>query len=246
MSDKRKGTWNWKLSAILLILGIVILNLSSTQMYGHASELTTFKVEPETSTGQVGDFITVAVNVYDAADLWAWQIEMEWDPLVLDYVSITFGDFLAGQPDGTVNYADETNVMYGLVLCTDTTLGSYPGADGDGWLVSLMFEVLSLVETTIDISSDWLWTYWIDSGLDYWGDDPGEMIKENGYFAPPWPEDINMDGRVDVMDLAYVGINYGKSGGDINPPEADINGDSVVDIIDLSMVAIKYGQYAGY
>jgi len=221
MSDKRKGMWNWKLSAILLILGIVILNLSSTSTYGQPPVMTTFKVEPETSSGQVGAFITVDFNVSDAEDLWGWQVEMEWDPTVLDYVSHTFGNFLAGQPGGTSQLLDPYFVDDGLLLCSEATLGSIPGVDGDGWLCSVEFEVLRLGATTIDISSSHLWTYWIDSNLDYWGDDPDEMIKEDGYF---FHFDFNDDGRIDIFDVAMVARDYGGIPIQTNNPSSNTGG----------------------
>ena len=46
-------------------------------------------------------------------------------------------------------------------------------------------------------------------------------------------EDVNRDGVVDVQDLAYVGLQYGKTGTNA----ADVNGDEVVDVDDLILVA---------
>ena len=46
-------------------------------------------------------------------------------------------------------------------------------------------------------------------------------------------EDVNGDGVVDVQDLAYVGLQYGKTGANT----ADVNGDEVVDVDDFILVA---------
>ena len=46
-------------------------------------------------------------------------------------------------------------------------------------------------------------------------------------------EDVNRDGVVDVQDLAYVGLQYGKTGTNA----ADVNGDKVVDVDDFILVA---------
>ena len=58
-----------------------------------------------------------------------------------------------------------------------------------------------------------------------------------GIFSPVNPtivaEDVNRDGVVDVQDLAYVGLQYGKTGTNA----ADVNGDEVVDVDDLILVA---------
>ena len=45
-------------------------------------------------------------------------------------------------------------------------------------------------------------------------------------------EDVNGDGVVDVQDLAYVGLQYGKTGTNT----ADVNGDEVVDLDDIILV----------
>ena len=55
--------------------------------------------------------------------------------------------------------------------------------------------------------------------------------------------DVNRDGRVDIVDLAQVGVAFGSRA--IDPTwnaAADLNGDSVVDIIDLVLVADHFGQ----
>ena len=46
-------------------------------------------------------------------------------------------------------------------------------------------------------------------------------------------EDVNRDGVVDVQDLAYVGLQYGKTGTNA----ADVNGDKVVNVDDFILVA---------
>ena len=52
------------------------------------------------------------------------------------------------------------------------------------------------------------------------------------------PEDVNMDGVVNILDMVRVASNFGKKG----PNTADINGDGVVNILDLTLVAAKFGN----
>jgi PKD repeat protein len=149
--------------------------------------MTTFKVEPETSSGSVGETITIDVNVYDAGGLWGWQVDMLWDPTILAYSSHTFGDFLSGQPEGSTTLIFLDNIDFGNLMATETTFGAYPGVTADaGWLISISFEVVGDGTTTIDI--DTLFTYWLEDAVTVWGDEEGEMTKENGTFsteAPP-------------------------------------------------------------
>lgn len=124
----------------------------------------------------------------------------------------------------------------GYLVWGVTTLFDYPGISGSGVLGTLEFEVLDDTTDTALV-------------IDYTGtklENPqGQLITcskvGTHYYPPSIDEDVNLDGRVDIMDLSWVGINYGKSGGDIQPPRADVNGDGDVTIIDLAMVASKYG-----
>lgn len=57
--------------------------------------------------------------------------------------------------------------------------------------------------------------------------------------------DINVDGKVDYLDLSALASNYGKSGSAITIPRADItntDGLNIVNYLDLSALASKYGS----
>ena len=56
------------------------------------------------------------------------------------------------------------------------------------------------------------------------------------------PADVNMDGRVDILDAALIGVAYGSTPGKPNwNPAADLNEDGRVDILDAALVAYYYG-----
>ncbi|RKU22530.1 hypothetical protein C6500_03245 [Candidatus Poribacteria bacterium] len=52
------------------------------------------------------------------------------------------------------------------------------------------------------------------------------------------PEDVNMDGTVNIQDLVLIASNFGQQGENI----ADVNGDGVVNITDLVLVARAFGM----
>ncbi|HYY91934.1 MAG TPA: dockerin type I domain-containing protein, partial [Candidatus Dormibacteraeota bacterium] len=55
--------------------------------------------------------------------------------------------------------------------------------------------------------------------------------------------DVNMDGTVDIVDLATVAQSYGTSYGQPNyNPYADVSMHGAVNIQDLAAVAYNYGQ----
>lgn len=54
------------------------------------------------------------------------------------------------------------------------------------------------------------------------------------------PEDINEDGKVDLLDFSLLASKFGQSGPDVG--REDINRDSNVDLLDFSLLAAKFGQ----
>lgn len=219
--------------ALLFLASVLFVNIGTLQGGAY------YIVEPLNSTGRVGWTLTVSVHVYDVLNLYAYQVRMNWNPAYFELTNYQFGDILADQPDGTTP-SSRVSQDGGFVIIGETTNGAYPGVDGDGWLCSVSFMVeVDDVATVFDINNQY--TYGLDSALN-----DITLVKENGNFVPAWPEDMNVDGFIDIFDLATVAINFGKTGGEINPPEADIDGSGEVDIVDLTLVAIKYGQYAGY
>jgi len=60
---------------------------------------------------------------------------------------------------------------------------------------------------------------------------------------PELPGDVNNDCKVDIFDLAAVGLAYGSVPGDSNwNPNADLNNDGKINIFDLATVGLNYGK----
>lgn len=53
------------------------------------------------------------------------------------------------------------------------------------------------------------------------------------------PEDINMDGHVDLLDFSLLSSKFGQSGAGVG--RSDIDGNSTVDLLDFSRLANKFG-----
>lgn len=174
------------ITEILMTLFLISISFGLIPVITQASPIiTTFYVDPPSIIDlslTPGSTFTVNVNVSDAEDLYGWQVQMRWDGTVLDAIDIVFGDFLAGQPEGTERYQSiggHVTSSYAL-MCNETTIGDYSGVNGNGWLFSVTFRVRMSGETAVRI--DGKATYWIDSTGEKHGDDPGEMNKGNGYF----------------------------------------------------------------
>ncbi len=76
---------------------------------------------------------------------------------------------------------------------------------------------------------------------------PGETNTSNnaitgGVFTIRLKGDVNGDCRVDIVDLATVGANFGKSLSTAGfNPNADLNNDGVINIVDLVVVGGSFG-----
>lgn len=244
----------WTIILTLLILSIGVMNVN-------ALPATSMTIEPDQLSGKIGETFTVDIIIHNAADLFAWQINVTWNSnfinVTADYDEVfhywiprvTYGDVFADQPEGT-NKVKNIDWVDSWYMVGETTIGTHPGVDGSGWLASIEFEVFGAGDTTLDISSN----YWLGLGattvIINSDTDQMPMTVEDGYFAyvsSPWDEDINEDGLIDVRDLAMVARKFGWTGTAGSIPE-DISGESevpdgTVDIWDLSAVAQQYGKY---
>jgi hypothetical protein len=77
----------------------------------------------------------------------------------------------------------------------------------------------------------------------------GNPVSDNVNFTP-WRssritqlnQDVNADGKVDILDIVLTATAYNSHPGDPNwNPYADLNGDNVINILDLVSVAGVYG-----
>lgn len=71
----------------------------------------------------------------------------------------------------------------------------------------------------------------------------GRPVKSIDFTIPPVSGDVDLDGIVDIFDLATVGRAYGSIKGEPEyDPDADLNEDGFVDIRDVSIVGRNYGK----
>lgn len=66
-------------------------------------------------------------------------------------------------------------------------------------------------------------------------DQIGVEIWENKAGIPQAGSDVNGDGTINMLDLAFIATHYGG-----NDPRADLNNDGVVNLLDLVLVASNY------
>jgi hypothetical protein len=109
---------------------------------------TCIRIEPASvvdPTLSLGKTFTVDVLVADVLFLYSWQVNISFNPSVLKIVDRIEGDFLKGQPEGTIGVGRIENEK-GWGLFGWSTMGAYPGVSGGGTLATVEFQVVGIVE----------------------------------------------------------------------------------------------------
>ncbi|MCW4052981.1 MAG: cohesin domain-containing protein [Candidatus Bathyarchaeota archaeon] len=144
-------------------------------------------VDPTLSPGKT---FTVDVMISRVLFLYAWQVNMSFNPEVLRFVNVAEGDFLKSQPAGTigVKHIEESWAVFGW-----TTMGEYLGKSGSGTLATVEFEVLKIGESLLEIETD---PFYIEL-TDTWVYPTFLMLQGSPNPPPDWtflypPEDLTV------------------------------------------------------
>jgi hypothetical protein len=110
----RRKSLKWLSLILLLIFSFNIVNVS------FASSSTLFVDPPELrdDTKQAPSTFTVRINVSEVSDLYTWQVNMSWNPSIVNASTVTEEDFLKGPLEfdthpysyATLPYAQQTEV----------------------------------------------------------------------------------------------------------------------------------------
>jgi hypothetical protein len=142
-------------SMIILFIIIIAPFLS---LVPTVKAITTISLDPVSTTGLLpGDTFAVNVMITEVEDLKSWQIELAFQGLIDGVLIVTEaieGDFLMMGGGTSFNkYVDNTN---GIVQLSCIIMGLVPGVYGDGWLATIVFEVIGGGESPLDITTSQL------------------------------------------------------------------------------------------
>ena len=186
----------------------------------------------------IGEKLTLNLNIANGENVAGYQatLAFSFDRRVLRYVEGGNGDYLPADAfftDSSI-YHDWSDRFF--VTIAGNTLAE--ASNGDGTLATLTFEVLDYNHSTVTLSN----VYLVDADGKRWDvtTENGEVIEPPG-FAEKIFGDLNLDGVVNIQDLAIVSNRFGLSG---QRSSADVNGDSFVNIVDLVLVANAFGAEA--
>jgi hypothetical protein len=192
------------------------------------------------------------VNISDVIDLFAWQINISWDPSILNVSKSFAGEFLlrTSSESKTAAYQlgfvmNKTDNAVGYIAMGESILGGVPGINGSGRLVSIEFLVTGYgsTELTISLAGNLTTTLLNSTVLPDGQPATIPFTKIDGYFSNKIPGDIDGDKDVDPDDFAIFAGAYGSVEGDPTyDPEADLDRDSDVDPDDFAIFAGNYGR----
>ena len=93
-----------------------------------------------------GSTFQVDINISGAADLYAYNLDLNFDPTILQAIDVTEGGFLLGGGSGYTTFFGAgfiDNTAGGVFFNFDTLLGNISGANGLGTLLQFDFAAIS-------------------------------------------------------------------------------------------------------
>jgi hypothetical protein len=141
---------------IRITLGVILYCI-----FGNIAQSATVEVQPLSLTVNQSQTFSLDIKISDVTDLYAYQFEIGYDPLILQATSITEGSFLSG--GGTTNFTagDIDNTAGTISLTANTLQGLISGVSGPGILATIGFGPSGIGSSTVSLSNVLL----LDSGL---------------------------------------------------------------------------------
>ena len=184
----------------------------------------------------IGDTFTFDIRAENVSDLAGWQFDLTFDPVRLEALGLSEGDFL--KTDGGATFFQSGRIDNAGGRITGLIAGriSEGGVSGSGSVLQVRFKAKSEGETGLALQNFLF----------------GSAAKESIPAAPLeihftveerlLTGDVNRDGVVNILDLISVAQQLGQRVSADSPE--DINGDGVVNIFDLTLVAQGIGRAA--
>jgi general secretion pathway protein D len=130
---------------------LVALTLSFGALGGSAAPI--LSIEPPSLSVQLGKSFSLDVRISGVADLFAFQFDLAFNPLILSAGSITEGPFLPTGGATAFVAGTISNTMGAITATADTLIGAIPGVNGSGVLASVDFQALNVGISPITLSS---------------------------------------------------------------------------------------------
>ena len=178
----------------------------------------------------IGDTFTLDMRAENISGLAGWQFDIAFDPVALEAIDVTEGDFLKTDGGNTFFQSGSTDNAAGKITGLSAIRLSTQGVTGTGTVLQVTFKAKSAGETELTLQNF-------------------EFASITGEHIPAVAQqiyitveeqlaagDVNRDGRVSILDLVLIAQQFGQRVPTGSP--VDLNGDGAVSILDL-VLAIR-------
>jgi hypothetical protein len=205
-----------------------------------ASEYNVFYA-PSTSVGVIFN-VNITTADWTAPGVFAYEARLYYDNALLEATDAQFPKNHWLEPSTPIIYIEPPHpYIYqdqGFVVAAFSLLGPEPGRTGGGTLFTVIFKMTQTppagqrVSCTLELRD----VVMVDPDATVISLDRYAIVNGNYVFSDK--EDLNLDGRVNILDMAILAKAYGSSPGDATwNLKADMNGDNQVNVVDFSAVA---------
>jgi hypothetical protein len=142
----------------IILLSIICITLPNSK----AQQDTALSITPSAthlSSAQIGTTVNVELTISNVHDLYGWNLNLTWDPHILNLTDITEGPFLSnvGQTLFTWNPTiSPENRSHGFIQSVADVLMVAKSANGSGVLATITFQVLTSGVSSLSIDGSQL------------------------------------------------------------------------------------------
>jgi hypothetical protein len=113
----------------------------------------TIYIDPPYETAGVGEPFSVDIRIADATELYAWQVRLKWNPLILNFVSVSQGEFLTRTGGTTIFVGPFVNLDEGWVVFGCALIEPADPVSGSGTLATVNFMGADIGSGTFEIAT---------------------------------------------------------------------------------------------
>lgn len=110
-------------------------------------------ITPASPVVQPGQNFSLAISITAVLDLYAWQFDLAFDPIILSAGAITEGPFLAAGGNTVFLPGTIDNSAGSITFTAHTLQTALLGVDGSGILATIDFQALALGTSAITLSN---------------------------------------------------------------------------------------------
>ena len=202
-----------------------------------------FTFSADATLVELDSTFTFNIDALFVRNLTGWQCGISFDPNLLEAIEVTEGDFLSSDATQTFFTEGRIDNENGLITGFNVLRLDGTGLDGSGPLLSIKFKAKKVGKVTFrpgDCTlgdSDGIELPSIVPSLEIEIIEELPTPEEDIFTGSKW--DVNMDGKINILDLIIVAKHLGEPIA-ANNQRADVTGDGVINILDLVAIANNF------